>query len=178
MLNRILVLLLVSTVVGCSSSESGAETTLQCGCVRDSFVAGFLDRTLPDGAACTNSAVGGCSCLASKCQSYCAFDVCQPPCETNEDCTAEDFECNELVDVELGSLGMFCEFVAPCPAGTTGCPCGPDGACSASGDRLEAFCDDGNVCRVNDLCAAGCRQGSVCCGGVFCGGDCIGTPCC
>ena len=171
-------LLLALASFGCGGTATGAEATLQCGCVRESFVAGFLDRTVPDGQSCTNAAIGGCRCLASECQNFCAFDICQPECETNADCTAENFECNELVDAEFGVLGRFCEFVEPCPEGTTGCPCGPGGACSAFGDQLEAFCDSENICRVNDLCRSGCRQGSVCCGGVFCGGDCIGTPCC
>ncbi|MGB5809046.1 MAG: hypothetical protein WBG86_00875 [Polyangiales bacterium] len=163
---------------GCGGGEaSGVEGALQCRCVRDSFISGFLDRTVPDGEACNNSAVGGCSCLASTCQNYCAFEVCQPECAEDTDCP-ESFECNELVDVEFETLGMFCEFVPPCPEGTTGCPCGPDGECSAFGDRLEPFCDADDICQVNDLCTAGCRQDSVCCGGVFCGGNCIGTPCC
>ena len=163
---------------GCGGTATGAEATLQCGCVRENFDVGFLDRTVPDGASCTNAAVGGCQCLASECRNYCAFEMCQPECETTADCSAENFECNELVDGEFGVLGKFCEFVEPCPEGTTGCPCGPGGACSAFGDQLEAFCDAENVCRVNDLCRSGCRQGSVCCGGALCAGDCIGTPCC
>ncbi len=171
-------LLLALTSFGCSSAATGAEATLQCGCVREGFIAGFLDRTVPDGQSCTNAAIGGCQCLASECQNYCAFRICQPECETNADCTAEDFECNELVDVELGVLGRFCEFVAPCPEGATGCQCNPGGACNALGDQLEAFCDSENICRVNDLCRSGCRQGSVCCGGALCAGNCIGTPCC
>ncbi|MEM7435059.1 MAG: hypothetical protein AAF436_07900 [Myxococcota bacterium] len=170
-------LLFVALVAGCSGSESGADSTLQCGCVRSSFVDGFLDRTLPDGTECDNSAIAGCQCLASRCQNFCAFDICQPECESSADCP-ENFECNELVDPEFGPLGQFCEFVEPCPEGTTGCPCGPNDECNAFGDRLEPFCDAEGICQVNDLCQAGCRQGSVCCGGALCSGDCIGTPCC
>ena len=132
-------LLLALTSVGCGGTATGAESTLQCGCVRESFVTGFLDRTVPDGQSCTNAAIGGCQCLASECQNYCAFDICQPECETNADCTAENFECNDLVGSEFGVLGKFCEFVEPCPEGTTGCPCGPGGECSAFGDQLEAL---------------------------------------
>lgn len=40
-----------------------------------------------------------------------------------------------------------------------------------------AFFDD-PICDETSDCAAGCKVGSVCCGGAFCGGDCIGTPCC
>lgn len=165
-------------VTGCSSEATGAEATLQCGCVRDTFVSGFLDRTVPDGESCSNAAIGGCSCLASECQNYCAFGVCQRECEMDSDCSGENFECNEFVDIEFGLLGTFCEYIAPCPEGTPGCPCGPEGQCTVFGDQLEAFCDDGNTCQVNDLCTPGCRQGSVCCGGALCAGNCIGTPCC
>jgi hypothetical protein len=174
----VLAVLWAGLSTGCSSDATGAEASLQCDCVRDTFESGFLDRTLPDGQPCTNAAIGGCRCLASECESYCAFGVCQPACEADADCAADNFECNELVDVEFGVLGKFCEFVEPCPEGTTGCPCGPQGECTVSGDQLEAFCDDDNTCRVNDLCRSGCRQGSVCCGGALCAGDCIGTPCC
>lgn len=179
-MQRLSIASLLFLLAACSGdgSSSGAERTLQCNCVRNEFVAGFLDRTLPDGTSCSNSAVGGCTCLASDCQNYCANEICQPECETTADCTRENFECNDLVDPEFGLLGRFCEFVPPCPEGTTGCPCGPGGECSAFGDRLEPFCDPENVCQVNDLCQAGCRQGSVCCGGALCAGNCIGTPCC
>ena len=178
-LGRCFIVVVALTVIGCDGSESGANATLQCGCVRENFDEGFLDRTLPDGTECTNAAVGVCRCLASECQNFCAFDTCQPECESNEDCTRENEECNELSDAEFGSLGFFCEFVAPCPEGSTGCPCRPGGVCDPPFlDRAEAVCNAENVCVVNDLCQAGCRQGSVCCGGGLCAGDCIGTPCC
>ena len=170
---------IVLVLAGCGDSESGADATLQCSCVRDSFIEGFLDRTLPDGSECTNSAVGGCRCLASTCESFCAFGTCQPGCASSEDCLGSDEQCNELIDAEFGSLGFFCEFVPPCPAGTTGCPCAPGGVCDPPFlDRAEAFCGADNTCQINDLCTPGCRQSSVCCGGTLCAGDCIGTPCC
>ncbi len=163
----------------CGSSGSGIESNLQCRCVRNTFISGFLDRTLPDGTECTNAAIGGCDCLASECVNYCAFDKCQPECETDDDCAAENEECNELLDADFGSLGFFCEFVPPCPEGSVGCPCGPAGACDPpSLSNAESVCNEDNICEINDLCAFGCRQGSVCCGGALCAGNCIGTPCC
>lgn len=162
----------VAVALGCGSD---AETDrLQSDCIRDTYyIDDPLPRVLEDGASCSNIGHGDCPGeLASECVHYCGFDRCQASsCASDADCAwlGADYECQEYVVVGDPSYGSWCK-ASDCPKGTLGCPC-RDGRCGG-----EATCGSDDVC--HDTCPAGCRAGSVCCGGAFCGGDCIGTPCC
>ncbi len=164
--------------VACSSSN---EDQFQCDCVRDEFVEGSLDRTLPIGAECRNFSIAGCSCFASECIDLCVNQVCQSTeCGVDADCASVGAiaECEALEDPDFGPLGRWCDPEPACPKGTAGCPC-RDGQCTGSGNGITVNCESAtNTCVSNDSCPSGCRAGSVCCGGAFCAGNCIGTPCC
>ena len=162
----------------CGGDESGASENLQSSCVHD-----FIDlpRNLADGEECANFGYADCEPIemASECQGYCAFDVCQASsCASDSECVSErgaGFECLEYV-VSGDSYGDWCG-ESDCPKGTFGCPC-KDGACTPPDDYWVMTCSANDVCDGDDSCPSGCRAGSVCCGAGLCSGDCIGTPCC
>ena len=168
------VALAVVLAMGCSDGD--AEDSLQSACVLDIL---GLSRTLPDGSACDNFGYSDCKGFASECINVCAFDVCQSgTCTEDADCTAlgGERECMDYV-VSDRSYGSYCG-VSDCPKGTPGCPCLDSGTCRASSISGVTVSCEAERCVADDPCPAGCRQGSVCCGGTLCSGDCIGTPCC
>ena len=161
-------------VVGCS--DGNAEDLLQSDCVQEELE---IARTLADGSSCSNFGYSDCDGFASECVNVCAFSVCQPgSCTSDTDCggLGLQLECMDYVVSDV-SYGNFCG-VSDCPKGTPGCPCLDSGTCRPSSiSGVTVTCDAG-TCVSNDSCPAGCREGSVCCGGSLCSGNCIGTPCC
>jgi hypothetical protein len=177
---RVTMMSAVIVVCGCGGGGTFEERTLQSSCVHDNITS--LARTVADGSECSNFSYSDCGGdpfpMASECANYCAFDVCQPAqCQGDSECAAFGalFECMDYV-VSEESYGSWCG-ESDCPKGTPGCPCREGDLCVAPDDLWVVTCTAG-VCDGTDTCPAGCRSGSVCCGGAFCGGDCVGTPCC
>ena len=115
---------------------------LQSSCNQDHFE---FDRTLEDGAECSNLSYSDCGKegFASKCVNYCAFSRCQiSECNTDSDCDSLGTAVCEDYIVSDVNYGKWCNFTETY-GGSGNCDC----VCTcinAGGSNCSATCANSN----------------------------------